>query len=56
MRITVVIDELLMQEAMQAAGLNSKQAVVAEGLRLLIQVKGQGSIRKLRGQIRYWVM
>jgi Arc/MetJ family transcription regulator len=55
MRTTIVIDDKLMQEAMRATGLNTKRTVVAEGLRLLTQVKGQGNIRKLRGQIRWQV-
>ena len=51
MRTTVEIDSSLMQQVMQATGLSTKKAVVEEGLRLLIKVKGQESVRRLRGKI-----
>jgi Arc/MetJ family transcription regulator len=50
MRTAIVIDKSLMRQAMQATGLLTKKAVVEEGLRLLIKVKGQESMR-LRGKI-----
>lgn len=53
MRITIVIDKSLMRQAMQAIGLLTKKAVVEEGLRLLIKIKGQESIRRLRGKILF---
>jgi len=40
MRTTIVIDNSLMRQAMQATGLLTQKAVVEEGLRLLINVKG----------------
>ena len=40
MRTNIVIDHSLMQRAMKATGLSTKKAVVEEGLRLLIKVKG----------------
>ncbi|MGE3152850.1 MAG: type II toxin-antitoxin system VapB family antitoxin [Nitrospiraceae bacterium] len=40
MRTAIVIDNSLMRQAMKAAGLATKRAVVEEGLRRLIQVKG----------------
>ncbi|MEK7726587.1 MAG: type II toxin-antitoxin system VapB family antitoxin [Nitrospirota bacterium] len=40
-----------MQQAMQATGLSTKKAVVEEGLRLLIRLKGQEGLRRLRGKI-----
>lgn len=51
MRTTIVIDNSLMRQAMQATGLLTKKAVVEEGLRLLIKVKGQENVRRLRGKI-----
>jgi len=38
---------------MKSTGLSTKRAVVAEGLRLLIKVKGQASIRRLRGKFDF---
>jgi Arc/MetJ family transcription regulator len=53
MRTNIVIEDELMEEAMRAAGLSSKKATVEAALRLLIQVKGQTGIRKLRGKIKW---
>ena len=53
MRTNIVIDNSLMQRAMKATGFSTKKAVVEEGLRLLIKVKGQEGIRRLRGKIKW---
>jgi len=53
MRTNIVIDDALMQKAMRATGLRTKRAVVEAGLRLLVQVKGQTSIRRLRGKVKW---
>ena len=53
MRTNIVIDNGLMQRAMKATGLSTKKAVVEEGLRLLIKVKGQEGIRRLRGKVAW---
>ena len=53
MRTNIVIDNSLMRQAMKATGLSTKKAVVEEGLRLLIQVKGQEGIRRLRGKVEW---
>lgn len=53
MRTNIVIDDRLMQKALQVTGLPTKRAVVEEGLRLLIQVKGQTGIRRLRGKVKW---
>ena len=51
MRTNIVIDDGLIQKAMRATGLRTKRAVVEAGLQLLIQVKAQTGIRRLRGKI-----
>jgi Arc/MetJ family transcription regulator len=51
MRTNIVIDNSLMRQAMKATGLSTKKAVVEEGLRLLIKVKGQEGVRRLRGKV-----
>lgn len=51
MHTQIVIDNSLMRQAMRATGLSTKKAVIEEGLRLLIKVKGQEGIRRLRGKI-----
>lgn len=53
MRTNIVIDNRLMREAMKATGLSTKKAVVEQGLRLLVHVKGQEGIRRLRGKIAW---
>lgn len=53
MRTNIVIDNGLMQRAMKATGLLTKKAVVEEGLRQLIKVKGQEGIRRLRGKVEW---
>ncbi len=53
MRTNIVIEDELMEEAMRASGLKSKRATVEAALRLLIQVKAQTGIRKLRGKVRW---
>jgi len=45
------IDDRLMRQAMRSSGARTKRAVVEEGLRLLIQTKGQAAIRRLRGKV-----
>jgi Arc/MetJ family transcription regulator len=51
MRTNIVIDNRLMRQAMKATGLSTKKAVVEEGLRMLVKVKGQEGIRRLRGKV-----
>lgn len=53
MRSSIEINDTLLRKALKATGLGSKRAVVEEGLRLLIKVKGQEGIRRLRGKIAF---
>lgn len=53
MRTNIVLDDRLVQRAMRATGLKTKRAVVEAGLKLLIQVKGQTGIRRLRGKVEW---
>ena len=53
MRTNIEIDDRLMRQAMRSSGARTKRAVVEEGLRLLIQTKGQASIRRLRGKVAW---
>lgn len=53
MRTNVDIDDELMDEALKASGLRTKRQAIEEGLRLLVQVHGQGRIRKLRGALKW---
>jgi Arc/MetJ family transcription regulator len=53
MRTNIVIEDELMRRAMRATGLTTKRAVVQAGLQLLLQVKAQTGIRRLRGKVRW---
>jgi len=53
MRTNIEIDDRLMRQAMRSSGARTKRAAVEEGLRLLIQTKGQASVRRLRGKVAW---
>jgi Arc/MetJ family transcription regulator len=53
MRTNIEIDDKLMKEAMRSANTKTKRETVEAGLRMLIQIKGQTGIRKLRGKVKW---
>jgi Arc/MetJ family transcription regulator len=53
MRTNIDIDDRLMREAMRSSGARTKRAAVEQGLRLLIETRGQRSIRRLRGKVSW---
>ncbi len=53
MRTNIVIDDKLMSVALKTSGLKTKKEVVEEGLRLLVKVKNQSRLRKLRGKLKW---
>jgi Arc/MetJ family transcription regulator len=53
MRTNIEIEDELMREAMRSSGKRTKRAAVEAGLRLLVQTRAQGKIRRLRGKIRW---
>ena len=53
MRTNIVIDDKLMSLALKTSGLKTKKEVVEEGLRLLVKVKNQSKLRKLRGKLKW---
>lgn len=53
MRTNIDIDDRLMRQAMRSSGARTKRAAVEEGLRLLIQTRGQKSIGRLRGKVTW---
>ena len=53
MRTNIDIDDRLMQRAMRSSKSRTKRAAVEAGLRLLIQIRGQVSLRQLRGKVRW---
>jgi Arc/MetJ family transcription regulator len=53
MRINIEIDDRL-RKAIRRSGARTKKATVEAGLRLLVETHAQGSIRRLRGKIRFY--
>lgn len=53
MRTNIDIDDRLMRQAMKSSRLRTKRAAVEAGLRLLVQIRAQANIRRLRGKIRW---
>ena len=53
MRTNIEIDDELMAKAIAATGAKTKKAVVEEGLKLLVRLKGQEKLRDLRGKVRW---
>ena len=51
MRITIDVDDQLLKRAQRACGASTKKATIAAALRLLLDVEGQKSIRRLRGKV-----
>jgi len=53
MRTNIVIDDQLMADALNAAGLKTKKEAVELGLKLLVKRNQQQAIRKLRGKLHW---
>ncbi len=53
MRTNIVVDDTLMAEALKLSNIKTKKGVVETALKLLVQVKKQEAIRKLRGKLNW---
>lgn len=53
MRTNIEIDDDLMKEAQRRSAGATKRAIVEEALRLLIQTRRQGALRKWRGKVKW---
>jgi Arc/MetJ family transcription regulator len=53
MRTNIEINDQLMRDAMRSSGARTKRATVEAGLRLLVQVRRQAGIRRLRGRVKW---
>lgn len=53
MRTNIIIDDDLMNEAMTLTQLKTKKAVVETGLKLLVQIKKQEKLKRLRGKLKW---
>ena len=52
-RTNIVIDDRLIAEAINATGASTKREAVELGLKALIQLKKQESIRGMRGKLKW---
>ena len=53
MRTNIVIDDVLMAEAMRATGLKTKRETVELGLQTLLRLRRQAEIRRFRGKLAW---
>jgi Arc/MetJ family transcription regulator len=53
MRTNIVVDDTLMAEALKLSNIKTKKGVVEIALKLLVQVKKQEAIRKLKGKLNW---
>ena len=53
MRTNVVINDNLMASALKVSGFRTKKDAIEEGLRLLVQIKGQEDIKGFRGKLQW---
>lgn len=53
MRTNIVIDDKLMGKAMKLAGTKTKRETVEEGLRLLVRLRQQENVRRIRGKLHW---
>lgn len=53
MRTNIEIDDNLMANALKATGLTTKKEAVELGLKALIKLNKQASIRALRGKLKW---
>ncbi len=53
MRTNIEIDDSLMAEALKATGLSTKKEAVELGLKALIKLNKQASIRALKGKLKW---
>lgn len=52
-RANIVIEDRLMKQAMRASGAPTKRETVERALRLLVALKRQERIRRLRGKLKW---
>ncbi|MDX5584133.1 MAG: type II toxin-antitoxin system VapB family antitoxin [Aureibaculum sp.] len=53
MRTNIEIDDSLMADALKATGLSTKKEAVELGLKALIKLSKQASIRALKGKLKW---
>jgi len=51
MRTNVVIDDRLMEQALNVSGLHTKKDAIEAGLKLLVRLSTQERVKKYRGRL-----
>ena len=54
MRTNVVIDDQLMEKALELSGFNTKKDAIEAGLKLLVKFSSQARIKDLRGKLKWY--
>jgi Arc/MetJ family transcription regulator len=53
MRTNIVIDDKLMSDTLKATGIKTKREVVELGLRTLLRLRKQETVRQFRGKLQW---
>lgn len=53
MRTNIVINEILIEQALKLGGFKTKKEAVEEGLKLIIRFKNQEAFRKYKGKLKW---
>jgi Arc/MetJ family transcription regulator len=53
MRTNIVIDDKLMSDTLKATGIKTKREVVELGLRTLLRLRKQETVRQFRGKLHW---
>jgi Arc/MetJ family transcription regulator len=53
MRTNIVIDDVLMRDALRVTGLKTKREAVEMGLRTLLRLRKQQDVKKFRGKLHW---
>ena len=53
MRTNIVLDDKLVERAQKLTGIKTKREVIHEALRTLILLREQGSVRRVRGKLKW---
>jgi len=53
MRTHIIIDDTLMSDALKATGIKSRREVVELGLKTLLMLKQQESIKAFKGKLKW---
>lgn len=54
MRTNIVLDDALVEQAMNLSGIKTKRALVEASLQLFIQMQKQRSLKDLFGKLPHW--